>query len=194
MNQRSVGPAFVLLLLAVLLAVPAAAQKYTFADIPFGADDAAVTAGMQKIGFDFQEKDEAGDLQFKGKLRGEDAVVWAIMTPERRLAKLMVTLVTADEDAIPIFREMRDKVLTPKYGKPGTSHELYREPYAEGDGHAEEAISEGKAIFLAYWGDMDADDFLGVMIGEQLVVKVEYSSPLWTAENKRREKVADSAF
>lgn len=172
----------------------AAAGRYTFASIPWGVSDSTVTATLAVAGFAFSREDEDGDLWYEGSLRGEHARIIALMTSERQLAKLLVDLITADEDAVPVYRQLRDQVLGSRYGEPQRSDEIFVSPYEAGEGMEEAALRDGKARFVAIWGDFDGDDYVGISITDILTVHLEYTSPLWGAELARRASLGDDLF
>ena len=170
-----------------------AQQRYTFGNIPWGANRAAVTEAMRQTGLKFSKVDEDGDLLFQGNLNGYDARVWALMTPTDQLSKTGVTLITEDSKARGVYRDMKD-VLTKKYGAPTNCEEHFSDPYHEGDGYEEQAIKLGKGFFMCLWGD-EITGVLGIEITDQLNVHITYEFPGWYAgEAARRKAIATKAF
>ena len=110
------------------------------------------------------------------------------------MAFIVINLETPDDDAIPMFRNLRDEVLAKRYGVPATNTDTIQSPDAAADSVQEQAIRDGEGTLVAVWGDPDADDYLGIMITDNLTVRIEYCSSLWTAENARRESLRDSIF
>lgn len=170
---------------------PPAEGHYQFANIPWGSPDSVVTARLDDAGFTFTQKDEDGDLWYEGILKGQKTDVIAFMTPERRVAYIVLNLETADDDAIPMFRKIRDGVLTTRYGAPAANTDTLQ---SSADSVQEQSIRDGEGTLATVWGNPDGDDYLGIMITDNLTVRIEYCSPLWTAENARRESLRDSIF
>jgi hypothetical protein len=173
---------------------PPAEGHYQFANIPWGSPDSVVTAKLSDAGFAFTEKDKDGDLWYEGILKGEKTDVIAFMTPARQVVYIVLNLETPDEDAIPMFRKIRDGVLTTRYGAPAMNTDTIQSSGDPADSVQEQAIRDGDGTLVAIWGDPDADDYLGIMITDKLTVRIEYCSPLWTSENARRESLRDSIF
>jgi hypothetical protein len=183
-----------------LAAAPLAGQTppseghFQFANIPWGSPDSVVTARLADAGFTFSKKDKDGDLWYEGNLKGQKTDVLAFMTPERQVVFIVLNLETPDDDAIPMFRNIRDGVLTTRYGVPAANTDTIPSPNEPVDSLQEKAVRDGEENLVAIWGDPDTNDYLGITVTEMLTVRIEYCSPLWTAENARRESLRDSIF
>lgn len=165
----------------------AQAKQPTFANIPWGIDLAELRKQLTSNGFTPLNVDEDGDLKFKGKLLGHNAVGFAFLG-NRKLMKLQLLIATPDHKAISTYRDLRE-ILAKKYGEPEHVFEYFKRPYYDGDGYEEQAIRLGKGTFSCFWKDV-----ISLSITEKLAVKLNYESALWSAEMDRRDAKRNSVF
>ena len=187
-------------LIAVLLIIPslmvAQQQRYSFANIPWGASAEVVRQGMSEQGLTFTRVDEDGDLNFKGTLVGYSAGAVALMNPAGQLVKTIVLIYVDDAKARQEYRATKD-VLTTKYGAPTNCFEYFKSPYEEGDGYEEQAIKLSKAVFTCFWGDPShaaGNGSISLEITTKLNLRLEYEGPNWHADFERRKAKATKAF
>lgn len=168
-----------------------------FADIPWGSDATTMTRLMLAQGLRLDSVTHDGDYHYSGTLARFPAQVIGLMTPDARLAKVFVNLLTPDPDCRQAYRDMKD-VLGRKYGAPLLTLERFDNPYYEGDGYELSAIKLGKGHFSTAWeqvSDNSADTAaVTVYIGRSLVVLLAYEGPRWNAEAERRAAKGTKAF
>jgi hypothetical protein len=157
---------------------------YNFADLPWGVPHAEVEAQLTARGFELDEVDERGTARFTGRLFNEEAVVFAAFG-QGGLSKINLILLTPDHRARDAYASMQ-QFLTRKYGPPHKVYEVFQEPYFDGDGYEETAISVGKATFSTFWPRPNGAA-LYVEITEELTVSISYESPDWAADFERRQ-------
>lgn len=169
-----------------LVPLPAAAQGFRFANIPWGSNGITMKQMMADQGLTFVEVDTDGDYKFKGTLNGYEAVVWGFMSADG-LAKINVTLFTPDEKARKVYADMKTALIT-KYGAPAEVLERFDSPYSDGDGREDQAMREDKGHLLALWRTPVGRDtsFLGLQVTEKLNVSLGYEGPSWGVELERR--------
>ena len=180
------------MVLAVLVATAGLAygkDKPLFGDIPWGSSPTNVVAGMKKVGLFFEPQAvDDGTLLFSGTMVGENTKSVAWFTTDKKLLKIVVVLITADDDVIFAFRKMK-ATLVGKYGAPDFGGELFIPPYFNGDGYETQALRLGKAQFFYAWGDA-----LSLSVTETLTVSVTYESPEWSVELRRKRTTSATAF
>ncbi|HEX3159922.1 MAG TPA: hypothetical protein VHQ45_15495 [Gemmatimonadaceae bacterium] len=178
------------LLCALFLLVPAVAHaQETFAGLRFGQGVAQVKSTLAGRGYAFEKVDEDGDLHFNGTIQDQRAIVFAMMQADGTLGRVQVSLVTADEDAIPVY-ELVLADLVGKYGVPEKVFDFYEPPFANGDGHEARAIQQGKGHRTAFWETPN----IMVSVSRNLTVGVHYEGPAWDAEVARRTRKRTSDF
>lgn len=180
------------LLLASTHAFSQGSSGFVFASIPWLSDERAVMEKMQAAGFEFQKRDEDGDLVFRGVVLGTKSVAYAFLG-SKRLVKVQVVMATPDSEARRTYDEMR-QVLIEKYGKPEKTYAFFMTPYYEGDGFENQAIRVGKGRFASFWNKAADGSSLAIYISERLAVSVEYESPQYGVELKRRRAAGTTAF
>jgi hypothetical protein len=153
-----------LLACAVLtvLAAPAAAQEFEFAQVPWGASAEEAAAVLQRAGFAPAGVDSVGDPRFHGRLFGWEAEAVANLA-EGHVVRFMVVF----PQRAPGFRPVADS-LTARYGDP--------------------AESFPDAVF---WMNRAADGTYGVsldLFGPGRGPRLFHESPAWGAEARRRRK------
>lgn len=168
------------------------AQGYSFADIPWESSATAVTAMLGAKGFKPGGADKDGDIRFEGELIGYKAMGLAMFV-EGRLGKVTLILVTPDNKAREVYRDLRE-TLVQKYGAPTRTFETFRRPYYLGDGFEETAIKVGKASFATFWAPEGTEGGLSIEITERLNIRVTYEGPLWGPESNRRKSKSRSVF
>jgi hypothetical protein len=192
--MRSAGA---LLVLSVLLCGVADAASYRFADLVWGSSPTEVRAGLVAKGYQDIAADKDGDLGFRGTVL-ETPVVGRALFAGAKLSAVTVILVTADKDCRSMYSRMKE-VLTAKYGPPTQALEFFTSPYYKGDGFEDQAIRLGKGHFDVFWStppesrDTEGDD-LWLGITDRLAVRIQYESPTWSEELKRRQAVDTDAF
>jgi hypothetical protein len=156
-----------------------------FADLPWYslAEDVVSTFVARGYQYNGPESDLEGDLTFFGKMAGRDGLVRVCMA--RGLAVQMTVLLAVEGVAHEQYMAMKS-MLTRKYGDPTFSHELFEEPYYEGDGYEEQAIRVGKATFVTEWQHPRLFRLVVGVTPAGESVGVTYESPLWQAESDRR--------
>jgi hypothetical protein len=171
-----------------------AEQQVAFADLPWGIDGEDVKRVLLAKGFAFDSVDAEGDLRFSGVLADRPARIGALMA-NQRLAKISVNIITPDNKAREVYREMAT-TLEKKYGRPSKKIETYISPYYAGDGYEDQAIRQGKGFFFKLWNKDGplGPEVLGLHITEALTVSVAYEAPAWESESDRRKAVADEVF
>lgn len=145
-----------------VLAAPAAAQSFEFAQVPWGSTPEAAAAVLQRGGFTPAGVDSAGDPRFTGRLFGWDAEAVANLS-EGKVVRFMVVF----PQRSPGYRPMADS-LTAHYGDPVESF-----PDA------------------AFWMNEAADGTYGISIdtfGPGRGPRLFYESPAWGAEARRRRR------
>lgn len=170
------------------------AAPFVFADVPWGAGKSDVVKALTAKGYIRTSNtaiDKNGDLLFEGKLVGEKAQIVALFSGDI-LAKIKVNLMTADKDAIAVFKRMKN-VLSEKYGAPSKDFEFFQNPYYDGDGYETQAIRLGKGHFTSVWEDGGKESLL-LEITEALTVHVNYESAEWSQEAGNRNRKAASDF
>ena len=187
---RRLRRALFLLSFLPLLLVPAAGHAQTsFAGLRFGQTDTEIRSTLSGRGYEFQKVDEDGDLVFEGTIQDQRAVVFAMLRANGGLGRVQVTLVTADEDAIPVYEVVLADLMS-KYGVPEKVFDFYEPPFANGDGHEARAIAQGKGHRAAFWVTPN----VMVSIPRNLAVSVVYEGPDWAAEVARRTRRSTSDF
>jgi len=179
----------ILFLLALLLAPAAGHAQDSFAGLRFGQTDPEVRRTLGGRGYEFQKVDEDGDLVFEGKIQDQRAIVFAMLQADGTLGRVQVILVTADEDAIPVYEVVLADLVS-KYGVPEKVFDFYEPPFANGDGHEARAIAQGKGHRTAFWVTPN----IMVSVSKNLTVSVIYEGPVWAAELARRTRRSTSDF
>jgi hypothetical protein len=99
------------------LAPKVAADVYEFNALKWQTPSGEVRDALKARGFTFLERDEDGDDQFQGRVDGRDAGVAAMYAGDR-LAKVMVVLLSPDEDGR-LYEAVRQS-LAGAYGNPAS--------------------------------------------------------------------------
>jgi hypothetical protein len=153
-----------------------------FADVPWGSNPNAVQQLLMAKGYTFNQMDDQGDLEFEGNLIGYPATILMMMSGGQ-LVKAFVTLITPDHKARSVYTDLKT-TLRRKYGQPSNEFQFFQDPYADGDGFEDLAISVGMATYATYWTHGDAS--VSIQISEGLNVDIVYESPAWLSESNRR--------
>jgi hypothetical protein len=153
-----------LLACAVLavLAAPAAAQSFEFAEVPWGSTPEEAAVVLQRAGFTPAGADSVGDPRFAGRLFGWDAEAVANLSGGK-VVRFMVVF----PQRAPGYRPVADS-LTAHYGDPAESF-----PDA------------------AFWLNEASDGTYGISIdtfGPGRGPRLFYESPAWGAEARRRRR------
>lgn len=172
---------------------PTRPAQFSMSGIPWGISRDSVKSAIEPRGYNYNQTDEDGDLWFDGLLRFDGVVdntptrVFAFMASDS-LVKLRVRLVTADENAFPVYDKARAE-LVKMYGKPQESTSEFAAGYARGK-NEQQAISEGKAVVNTHWliGSGRRQSHIGIYIDRDLVVVVDYEGPAWNREYLRRRR------
>jgi hypothetical protein len=184
----------VALVVAACVVVPhwASAQStYTFVRLAWGSSRADVRTVLVGKGYAFDSEDEDGDLHFKGSLSNEPTHIIALFEPGGQLVKVMVTLLTPDEDARHMYESTVGE-LAKMYGAPDVVLHKFDAPYVAGDGRDDAAIRDGKAHLTTCWthgrkvSDGTGQDGLCATVNRNLTVGVIYESAGWDREADRR--------
>ena len=164
-----------------------AIPRFNYANIAWGSSAEKVKAAMASQGLRFVEKTEDGDLVFKGSLMNQNVLAFAMIAHDS-LLKIEIAFLTPDNEARAFYHQMID-VLKQQYGEPHDVTESFEPPYHDGDGHEQEAIQQGKALFLTGWGtNVEKTETMWVTISEYLTVVLAYETPGFIAESKLRKK------
>jgi hypothetical protein len=160
---------------------------YQFAELPWGASYEQVERSLAGRGFEFEGRDEVGNLSFSGSLLGNEATVYALFA-HGNLIKVNLLLLPPEHRLFEVYDGMKAS-LVKKYGPPENSYAFFEEPFEAGDGYEMTAIFSGKATFSAYWPmtGVSTGTALYIEITERLVVSISYESPSWSAELERRQ-------
>jgi hypothetical protein len=142
------------------LAPKAAADVYEFNALKWQTPRGEVRDALKARGFTFLEQDEDGDDQFQGRVDGRDAGVAAMYAGDR-LAKVMVVLLSPDEDGR-LYEAVRQS-LASAYGSP--------------------ASQKGVATF---W-PARTDTLVWTTESETRHVTIHFESATWAAEGQRRK-------
>ena len=174
---------------------PSRPAQFSFGGIPWGIRGDSVTALVEPRGYNFNSPDADGDLLYDGVLLRTPTRVLAFLTPEQRLVKFRVVMITPDEQALAVYRAARAE-LVKQYGAPREVAESA--PVAGADAKADAkrnaralaAIKQGKARQEAHWlvGDGMRQSHVAIGITERLVVSVDYEGPAWDREKLRRHR------
>jgi len=164
-----------------------------FAGLRWNMSESTVRSTLESHGYTFDSKDEDGDLKFRGNAMNYKAVVYALFTPDRRLVKTAVILITPDEEARQAYTALKNSLIA-KYGNPSNDFHFFSSPYEDGDGNEVAAFKAGKATFSIYWGPYGNTRNVPVSanITKALAVAVTYEAPAWNAEAQRRRGGANS--
>ena len=174
------------------LAVPAlqADSVPTFAGIPWGASkaqvlDAAGAANLRVVGT------FGNDVELEGEVFGAEATVNALISRTAGLLKVHVRFAAGDRPG-QAYAKVVD-ALTALYG-PTEPVELFKRPYARGDGREDEALLANKAMMIAAWGDERQPGQAAAVLqaGSQGVI-LQYESHGWKAESARRQRESSSS-
>lgn len=176
----------------LLLASAAQGQDIKFADLRWGTRDAEVKSTLAAAGFTYIKTDEDGDLVFTGRALDHTARLYAFMTPDRSLVKVQVSVATDNDEVRSTYARMRNSLIE-KYGTPTNDFHFFSQPYYEGDGYEETAISVGKGTFAVFW-IRPGNGNLTLEISKALALNVEYESPAYHAEKVRRDQKAERIF
>jgi len=176
-------------LLGLLLAsaAPQAADVPTFAGIPWGASrsqvvEAAAASGLRVVASD------GNDIELAGEPFGAAAVVHAMLSPTDGLVKVQVRFASNDTPTRTYASVVES--LTRLYG-PTEPVELFKRPFARGDGREDEAVLTGKGMLIAAWGDERQPGQAAVVLhAGQPGVALEFESHGWKAESVRRQRKA----
>jgi hypothetical protein len=121
----------------------------TFAGIPGGSSriqvlEAAAASGLRVVAT------YGNDVELAGEPFGEAATVQAMLSPTEGLVKIQIRF-AANETPMRTYATVVQS-LTRLYG-PTEPVELFKRPYARGDGREDEAVRSGKGMLIAAWGD-----------------------------------------
>jgi hypothetical protein len=180
---RSVSAA--LFCLVVASATPRAADPPTFAGIPWGSSrtqvvEAATASGLRVVA------SYGNDLELAGEPFGAAAEVHALISPTEGLVKVQVRFASNDTPTRTYATVVES--LTRLYG-PTEPVELFKRPYARGDGREDEALLSGKGMLIAAWGDERQPGQAAVILhASQPGVELEFESHAWKAESQRRKR------
>ncbi|HZF67161.1 MAG TPA: hypothetical protein VEZ47_03895 [Gemmatirosa sp.] len=174
---------------------PSRPAQFSFGGIPWGIRADSVTALVEPRGYNFNSPDGDGDLLYDGVLLRTPTRVLAFLTPEQRLVKFRVVMITPDEQALAVYRAARAE-LVKQYGAPREVVESAPAAGAEAKEEAKRnaralaAIKQGKARQEAHWlvGDGMRQSHVAIGITERLVVSVDYEGPAWDREKLRRHR------
>lgn len=183
------GLSLVLAVLAMVVmgGVAEAAELPMFGEFKYGMTVEQAKTSAEDQGYVFMRTGDYGDVCYAGMVLNEEALVFLAFA-NGTLEKIVVTLVTEDPDAIPVYKRMK-RILTERYGKPTSEYEFYHSPYYEGDGFEQTAIRVGKGSLATFWGVN-----LSLNIERILVVVVTYESPKWDAESDRKAAWQERVF
>lgn len=183
---------------ALAVAPPIHAQSRSvpmFGEVPWGSSPAEVKQALTAKGYAFTEQNKLGDQTFTGKYQTTNTLVLTLYDSTKHLVKIGVVFVS--EDPFPIYRDML-AVLTEKYGVPDDSAYRFVEPYYYGDGFEKQAAQLGKTHIFALWNwpgvARSEPGGLTLSISERGLVTVQYESPAWAGEWKRRQRRAATDF
>ena len=157
----------------------------TFAGIPWGASrtqvlEAAAASGLRVVAT------YGNDVELAGEPFGEAATVQAMLSPTDGLVKIQIRF-AANETPMRTYATVVQS-LTRLYG-PTEPVELFKRPYARGDGREDEAVRSGKGMLIAAWGDERQPGQAAVVLhAAQPGVALEFESHAWKAESKRRQR------
>jgi hypothetical protein len=157
----------------------------TFAGIPWGASrtqvlEAAAASGLRVVAT------YGNDVELAGEPFGEAATVQAMLSPTGGLVKIQIRF-AANETPMRTYATVVES-LTRLYG-PTEPVELFKRPYARGDGREDEAVRSGKGMLIAAWGDERQPGQAAVVLhAGQPGVALEFESHAWKAESKRRQR------
>jgi len=157
----------------------------TFGGIPFGETVADTRSMMAVKGYTFSERTAAGNDRFLGRILDTKTDIIAFYDDTSHLAKFLVNIETADDDARQVFNQLHTQLIA-KYGDPRSDYHFFSSPYTDGDGYANSAIKLGKGTFSTYWPQPDGTDMVWLEITKQLTVEVGYEGPTWDAYVDRR--------
>ena len=157
----------------------------TFAGMPWGASrtqvlEAAAASGLRVVA------SYGNDLELAGEPFGAEAVVHAMLSPTEGLVKVQVRFASSDTPTRTYAAVVES--LTRLYG-PTEPVELFKRPFARGDGREDEAVRTGKGMLIAAWGDERQPGQAAVVLhAGQPGVELEFESHAWKAESKRRQR------
>lgn len=168
---------------------PSRPAQFSLAGIPWGIRGDSVTALVEPRGYNFNRADADGDLLYDGVLMRTPTRVLAFLTPEQKLVKFRVVMLTPDEDALSTYQAARAE-LTRLYGAPSETIEAYAPPYTKQSPKTLEAIRRGKGTLRTHWlvGEGTRRSHVAVGVTERLVVTVDYEGPAWDREQLRRAR------
>lgn len=179
-------------LACAILAAPAlkAATVPTFAGIPWGAPRAQVLDTAKVAGLTVTAT-FGNDLELEGDVFGTPATVNALISRSGGLLKVQVRFAAADRPTRAYDAAVA--ALTALYG-PTEPVELFKRPYARGDGREDEALLANKAMLIAAWGDERQPGQAAAVLqaGSQGVI-LQYESHGWKAESARRQRESSSS-
>lgn len=180
------GPvASIIVSLLLTAAIDAQPAVPTFADIPWGTPAGEVARAAASAGLRVMGQDADGDLELHGDLFDTPAIVYAFFSPTDGLVKVQVRLETGKTPPRETFRRVVSR-LTERYGHAET-FELYKAPYAKGDGQEDEAIRLGKGLLYSTWGSDEGPGRAAVVVrATRQVVGLDYESSAWATELERR--------
>lgn len=175
-----------------VLAAPAlrAATVPTFAGIPWGASRAQVLDSAKAAGLSVTAT-FGNDLELEGDVFGTPATVNALISRSAGLLKVQVRFSAADRPTRAYAAAVEG--LTAQYG-PTEPVELFKRPFARGDGREDEALLANKAMMIAAWGDERQPGQAAAVLqaGSQGVI-LQYESHGWKAESARRQRESSSS-
>ena len=185
-----------LLALAVAASVGVTRQglaqtTYTFADMSWGSSRTDVRSVLARKGYAFDSEDEDGDLHFKATASNVPTHIIALFDPSGQLVKVMVTLLTQDQDARHTY-ESTVQQMGARYGTPDVVLKRFESPYATGDGNEDGAIRVGKGRLTTCWthghkvSDGAGVDGVCATVNKNLTVGIIYESARWDHEADRR--------
>ncbi len=145
---------------ATLAPTAATTGEYQFLGLPWNASRSEVRTSLIARGFSALERDEDGDEPYQGRVDGRDAGVAAMFAGDT-LAKVMVVMLAQDPTSG--VYELATQTIVGAYG-----------PFARQRGPARIWPERNGSLV---WVTMEADRH----------VKVNFESPRWPAESRRRK-------
>lgn len=166
---------------------PTRPAQFSMQGIPWGVSSDSVKALIEPRGYNYNITDDDGDMWFDGMLLNTPTRVFAFMGTDS-LVKIRVRLITADENAFPVYEKARAELIK-LYGRPQETNEDYTAPFVKGKNDMQ-AVSEGKAAINTHWivGSGRRETHVAVTIDRDLVVVVDYEGPAWNREYLKRRR------
>lgn len=169
---------------------PTRPAQFSMTGVAWQVGRDSLTALLEDRGYNYNSTDKDGDMWFDGVLLGTPARLFAFMAGDS-LVKMRIRLVTADEDALPVYAKARAELLK-LYGAPSESAREFAAPYAKG-GNEEAAVKQGKAKINTHWliGTGRRQSHVAIEVQRDLVVVIDYEGPGWNREYLKRRNSAD---